>query len=372
MHFLISSTTLLKHLQNISGVLSTNNSLPILDNFLFDIADGILSVSASDLGTTMHTNFPVDAKENGKICIPAKQLLEMLKSFPEQPLNFQVDTQKFSISISSENGSYSMVGQNGEEFPKAVEIQDTNSIKVSGDVLSKAINKTLFATGNDELRPVMGGVFCQFSPEEIIFVATDAHKLVRYKRTDSVASGSSSFILPKKPLNLLKTNLKGDEEVMILYNGSNAVFQFNDIEMVCRLVDGKYPNYEAVIPKENPNVLTIDRISLLNSLKRVSIFANKTTHQVQLKLAGSELKISAEDIDFSNEATERLTSNYVGEDMDIAFNSRFLVEMLTNIDANEIKIEMSEPNRAGIIVPAANENQEEDILMLVMPVMINR
>ncbi|MEO9256815.1 MAG: DNA polymerase III subunit beta [Crocinitomicaceae bacterium] len=372
MHFLVSTTTLLKHLQSISGVLSTNNSLSILDNFLFEIEDGQLTISASDLETTMRTNFAVEAKDAGKICIPAKQLLEMLKTFPEQPLNFQVNFEKFSIAISSDNGAYNMVGQNGDEFPRAVVVKDANNIKISGEILSKAINKTLFATGTDELRPVMSGVFCQFSPEEIIFVATDAHKLVRYKRTDSVATGSSSFILPKKPLNLLKSNLKGEEEVMIQYNESNAVFKFNDIEMTCRLVDGKYPNYEAVIPKENPNVLTIDRISLLNSIKRVSIFANKTTHQVRLKLAGSELKISAEDLDFSNEAHERLTSNYVGADMDIAFNSRFLMEMLNNIEATEIKIEMSEPNRAGILVPATKENENEDILMLVMPVMLNR
>lgn len=213
--------------------------------------------------------------------------------------------------------------------------------------------------------------FCQFSPENITFVATDAHKLVRYTRTDSQASGSSSFILPKKPLNLLKSNLKGDEEVQLDYNDSNAVFTFNDIVLICRLIDGKYPNYEAVIPKENPNVLTIDRLQFLSSIKRVSIFANKTTHQIKLKLAGSELSLSAEDIDFSNEANERLTCNYDGDDMEIGFNSRFLMEMLNNIDSPEVKLSMSEPSRAGILTPAtADEN--EDILMLVMPVMLNR
>ena len=372
MHFLVSSTALLKHLQSISGVLSTNNSLPILDNFLFEINDGELTISASDLETTMKTNMVVEAKDAGKIAVPAKQILEMLKTFPEQPLNFHVNLDNYSIEISSDNGKYSMVGQNGDEFPRTVQVTNANNIRVSSDIIAKAINKTLFATGNDDLRPVMSGVFCQFSPNDIIFVATDAHKLVRYRRTDSESTGSSSFILPKKPLNLLKSNLKGDEEVMVEYNESNAVFKFNDIVMTCRLIDGKYPNYEAVIPKENPNVLTVDRISLLNSIKRVSIFANKTTHQVRLKMVGSELKISAEDLDFSNEANERLTCNYVGEDMEIGFNSRFLMEMLNNIDTSEVKLEMSEPSRAGIILPANPENENEEILMLVMPVMLNR
>ena len=372
MHFLVSSTALLKHLQSISGVLSTNNSLPILDNFLFEINDGELTISASDLETTMKTNMVVEAKDAGKIAVPAKQILEMLKTFPEQPLNFHVNLDNYSIEISSDNGKYGMVGQNGDEFPRTVQVTNANNIRVSSDIIAKAINKTLFATGNDDLRPVMSGVFCQFSPNDIIFVATDAHKLVRYRRTDSESTGSSSFILPKKPLNLLKSNLKGDEEVMVEYNESNAVFKFNDIVMTCRLIDGKYPNYEAVIPKENPNVLTVDRISLLNSIKRVSIFANKTTHQVRLKMVGSELKISAEDLDFSNEANERLTCNYVGEDMEIGFNSRFLMEMLNNIDTSEVKLEMSEPSRAGIILPANPENENEEILMLVMPVMLNR
>jgi DNA polymerase III subunit beta len=372
MQFLVSSTALLKHLQSISGVLSTNNSLPILDNFLFEIKDGELIISASDLETTMKTSLTIEAKQDGLIAVPAKQILEMLKTFPEQPLNFDVNEDNFAIEISSDNGRYNMAGQNADEFPRTIQVQNSNNIRVAGEVVAKAINKTLFATGNDDLRPVMSGVFCQFSPEDIIFVATDAHKLVRYRRTDSESSGSSSFILPKKPLNLLKSNLKGEEEVLIEYNESNAVFTFNDIVLTCRLVDGKYPNYEAVIPKVNPNVLTVDRISLLNSIKRVSIFANKTTHQVCLGIAGSELKISAEDVDFSNEAKERLTCSYVGEDMEIGFNSRFLMEMLNNIETSEVRIEMSEPSRAGIILPSNPDNENEEILMLVMPVMLNR
>lgn len=371
MNFVISSATLLKHLQGISGVLSTSNTLPILDNFLFEINDGRLTVSASDLETTMRTSLDVEAKQEGKIAIPAKLLLDVLKNLPDQPCTFLVNDETFAIEIAYDNGKSKMVGFDGDDFPRTPALEQSSSIRISGSILSNAINKTLFATGVDDLRPVMSGVFCEFSPESITFVATDAHKLVRYTRTDSQADGSSSFILPKKPLNLLKGNLKGDEEVKLEYNDSNAVFTFNDTILVCRLIDGKYPNYEAVIPKENPNVLVIDRLQFLSSIKRVSIFANKTTHQIKLKLAGAELALSAEDIDFANEANERLTCNYSGEDMEIGFNSRFLMEMLNNIDSSEIRLEMSEPSRAGLLIPAEMA-EDEDILMLVMPVMLNR
>jgi DNA polymerase-3 subunit beta len=320
----------------------------------------------------MRTTLEVEANESGKIAVPAKLILDVLKNLPDQPCTFLVDHSTYSIEIAYDNGKSKMVGYNGDEFPRVPEIERSSSIKIAGEIISKAINKTLFATGNDDLRPVMSGVFCQFSPEDITFVATDAHKLVRYRRTDSEASGSSSFILPKKPLNLLKSNLTGSEEILMEYNESNAVFTFNDIVLICRLIDGKYPNYDAVIPKENPNVLTIDRAQFLSSIKRVSIFANKTTHQVKLKLAGSELALSAEDVDFSNESNERLTCNYIGDDMEIGFNSRFLMEMLNNIETTEIRLEMSEPSRAGLLMPAVKDNENEDILMLVMPVMLNR
>jgi DNA polymerase-3 subunit beta len=372
MNFVVSSSALLKHLQSISGVLSTSNALPILDNFLVEVGDNQLTISASDLETTMRTTMEAETKEPGKIAIPAKLLLDVLKALPDQPCTFLVNTSNYSIEISYDNGKSKMTGFNGDDYPKTPTLENSNQLKVSGEIISKAINKTLFATGNDELRPVMSGVYCQFSPQDIIFVATDAHKLVRYRRTDSQATGSSAFILPKKPLNLIKSNLTGSEEVLLAYNESNAVFTFNDLVMVCRLIDGKYPNYEAVIPKENPNVLTIDRAQFLSSIRRVSIFANKTTHQIKLKLAGSELSLSAEDIDFANEANERLTCHYDGDDMEIGFNSRFLIEMLNNLEGSEVKLAMSEPSRAGLLMPANNDNQNEDILMLVMPVMLNR
>jgi DNA polymerase III subunit beta len=370
MNFIVSSTNLLRHLQSISGVLSTSNTLPILDNFLFDITDGQLAISASDLETTMRTAMEVEASESGKVAIPAKMLLDVLKNLPDQPCTFKVDKSNFGIEIAYDNGKSKMVGFNGDDFPKTPSIENSTSIRISGDIISRAINKTLFAAGNDDLRPVMSGMYCQFSPSDITFVATDAHKLVRYRRTDSQSTGGSAFILPKKPLNLLKSNLRGDEEVLVEYSDSNAIFTFNDIVLMCRLIDGKYPNYEAVIPKENPNILIVDRLQFLGAIKRVSIFANKTTHQVKLKIAGSELNISAEDLDFANEANERLTCNYDGADIEIAFNSRFL--MLNNIDSPEVKIAMSEPSRAGLLMPNSSENEHEDILMLVMPVMLNR
>ena len=372
MKFIVSSSGLLRQLLAISGVLNTSNPLPILDNFLFVIEKGSLTISASDLETTMTTQLPAEARSSGKIAVPAKILLETLKTFPEQPLTFSIDDKTHNIEISSDYGKYKLTGFDGEEFPKLPELESSTSLEIPSNMMLQAINKTLFATGNDELRPVMSGVFCQLSNDGLTFVATDAHKLVRYRRKDSKSKKESTFILPKKPLTLLKNVLTVAEDMLkINYNENNAFFQFGTISLICRLIDGRYPNYEAVIPVENPNKLTIDRAALLNSVRRVSIFSNKTTHQVRLKINGCELHISAEDLDFANEANERLSCQYTGEDMEIGFNARFLTEMLSNLDSEQINIEMSAPNRAGILTPAENSNSDEDILMLVMPVMLN-
>jgi DNA polymerase-3 subunit beta len=373
MKFIVSSTTLLKQLQLIGGVLNSNNTLPILDHFLFDITNNELKASASDLETTMTTTVVLDKSDKeGKVAVPAKLLLDTLKTFPNQPLTFTVTDGTFGIEISSDNGKYKLSGQNGEEFPKIPEIKGGNAVELTSEVLHSALEKTLFATGNDDLRPVMSGVLFELSSSGLTFVATDAHKLVRYTRTDAKSKKSASLILPKKPLNLLKGILSSnDGAIKVEYNDSNAFFGLENIEVVCRLIDGKYPNYDAVIPKDNPNKLTIERVAFLNSIKRISIFSNKTTHQVRLKIAGSELNISAEDLDFANEANERLTCNYQGDDMEIGFNSRFLAEMLNNLTCDNIDLELSAPNRAGILLPVDNENKEEDLLMLVMPVMLN-
>lgn len=371
MKFIVSSTYLLKQLQVLGGVINNSNTLPILDNFLLDLKGTQLRVSASDLETTMSTVLEVDSDTEGTIAVPAKLLLETLKTFPEQPLTFIVEDNN-TIEISSNHGKYALAYADGAEFPKAIELTDPSTTTIMGDVLASAINKTIFAAGNDDLRPVMSGVFFQFSTENLTFVATDAHKLVKYQREDVTASQVAEFIMPKKPLNLLKGILTGsEEEVTIEYNDSNAKFSFNKTELICRLIDGKYPNYEAVIPKENPNVLTISRDQFLNSVKRVSIFSNKTTHQVRLKIAGAELNISAEDLDYSNKAEERLTCAYKGDDLQIGFNSRFLMEMLGNLSSNDVSLEMSLPNRAGILTPLDDMDEGENVTMLVMPVMLN-
>jgi len=371
MKFIVSSTYLLKQLQILGGVINNSNTLPILDNFLFELNQRELTVSASDLETTMSSVLEVDSDNEGTIAVPAKLLLEILKTFPEQPLTFVMENNN-TVEISSNHGKYALAYADGSEFPKSVVLSNPSSTSILGDILATAINKTIFAAGNDDLRPVMSGVFFQFSPENLTFVATDAHKLVKYQRTDIAASKVAEFIMPKKPLTLLKGILAGSEtDVLIEYNENNARFSFENTILICRLIDGKYPNYEAVIPKENPNKLTISRNQILNSVRRVSIFSNKTTHQIRLKIAGAELNISAEDIDYSNKAEERLTCSYQGDDMQIGFNSRFLVEMLNNLTSDDIQLEMSLPNRAGILTPIDGLDEGEIVTMLVMPVMLN-
>jgi DNA polymerase-3 subunit beta len=371
MKFIVSSSALLKQLQAISGALSSNTVLPILENFLFEINSGVLTISATDLQTTMNTTLAVEAKENGKIAVPSKILLDTLKTLADQPVIFSINDENFGIEMSAGDGKYKLSGENGEDFPKIPKVENAAALVITASTLSEAISKTLFAVSTDELRPAMTGVYCQMSSENITFVATDAHKLVRYRRRDAHADVTSSFILPKKALNLLKSSLPTEDvSVNIEYNATNAFFSFNNINLICRLIDEKYPDYEAVIPVNNPNKLTIDRSLFLSCLRRVSIYSNKTTHQVRLKITGSELQISAEDLDFANEAFERLSCQYEGEDIEIGFNARFLVEMLSNLETEEVALEMSTPNRAGILFPV-NADNNEDVLMLVMPVMLN-
>jgi len=371
MHFIVSSSQLLRHLSSLSGVLNSSNTLPILDNFLFELGPGEAVISASDLETTMTTKLEVKTQDSGSIAVPAKMLLDILKAFPDIPLTFKVDPATFAIELISDAGKYKLTGANGDEFPKSPELDDAATMGIEANALISAINRTLFAAGNDDLRPVMSGIYFEFYSESVRFVATDAHRLVRYARTDVQASSNAQFIVPKKPLNLLKNAASHAEKVTMSYTDSNARFEFDEVTIICRLIEGKYPNYEAVIPKENPNRMVINRQDFLQAIRRVSIFANKTTHQVRLKLAGSELVVSAEDLDFANEANERLNCSYTGEDMEIGFNSRFLMDMLNNLSSAEVSLEMSAPNRAGIIKPTEAEDQGEDVLMLVMPVMLN-
>ena len=372
MKFIVSSSYLLKQLQVLGNVINSSNTLPILDNFLFELDNNQLTVSASDLETTMSASLAIDSTSKGSVAVPAKLLLEILKTFPEQPLTFTVE-ENSTIEISSNSGKYALAYAPGEEFPKAVQLDEPSVTLVPADVLATAISKTIFAAGNDDLRPVMSGVFFQFSPQGLIFVATDAHKLVKYARTDVTASEVADFIMPKKPLALLKASMVGTTtQVKIDYNEANAFFTFDNVSLICRLIDGRYPNYEAVIPLDNPNKMEVDRLSFLNAIRRVSIFSNKTTHQVKFRIAGSQVEISAEDVDYGNDADERLSCSYEGKDIEIAFNARFIQDMLSNIDSGNVLLELSLPNRAGLLSsPKAESDPNEDLLMLVMPVMVN-
>ena len=371
MNFIVSSSYMFQKLQVLGGIINNSNTLAILDNFLFQLDGNSLTVSASDLETTISATIEVESQAEGDFAIPAKILLDTLKTFPEQPLTFKIKENNLA-EISYQGGKSEVAYVSSEDFPNTVEVEDASKTTILADSLATAINNTIFATGNDSLRPVMNGVFFQFMENEARFVGTDAHKLVKYTRTDIQNERPADFIMPKKPLNLLKSVLMGSEEdVVVEFNETNAKFLFEDYELNCRLIDGKYPNYEAVIPTENPNKLIVDRAQFLNTVRRISIFANKTTHQIKLKIAGAELKISAQDLDYSNSGEERLDCQYHGDDMEIGFNSRFLIEMLNSMTSNEVQLEMSLPNRAGILTPVDGLEEGENVIMLVMPVMIS-
>lgn len=374
MKFVVSSTELLRHLNAISRVISSKNTLPILDNFLFSLEGKILSVTASDLETTLVTTMELDqSNDDGLVALPAKILLDTLKEFPEQPLRFELDSDTMGMSIYSSNGKFSIPGQNGEEFPTQPSLHAEHySIKVPHDVLLNGINKTLFATADDELRPVMNGINIEISPVEMTFVASDAHKLVRYKRSDAKSDNDASFILPKKPASLLKNLLpKEDFDVTLEFDEKNAIFQLTGFKMVCRLVEGRYPAYNSVIPLNNPNKLLIDRVEFYNTLRRVSVFANQASNLVRLKLTASELVVSAQDIDFAISAVEKIKCDYDGQEMEIGFKSTFLIEILANLTSSDVKMMLSDPSRAGLLLPAEQEFEQEDVLMLLMPMMIN-
>ena len=375
MKFVVSSTELLSHLAAISKVINSKNTLPILDNYLFLLEDNRLTITASDLESTLITSLELEnTSGTGAIAVPAKLMNETLKEFPEQPLTFQIDPETFAIDVFSQNGKFSIVGQNGEDFPQQPILNESvaSSINLNHNVLLSGINKTLFATADDELRPVMNGIFIELSTEDIKFVASDAHKLVRYKRFDAKAEKDASFILPKKPAALLKSLLpKEDFDVKLEFDEKNAFFTLSNYKLICRLVEGNYPSYNSVIPTNNPNKLIIDRVEFYNTVRRVSVFSNQASNLIRLKLTENQLVVSAQDIDFSISAVERLNCQYEGEDMEIGFKSTFLQEILSNLSATDVKVELSDPTRAGLLLPADNENEEENVLMLLMPMMIN-
>ena len=370
MKFIVSSTQLLKHLQQISGVINANTVLPILEDFLFEIEKNKLTVVATDLETVMKIHLDIEAKDSGKVCIPSKILLESLKNIAEQPLTFNID-KNFGVEITSDNGKYKVMGENPDNFPKEPVADTATSFTMPSSALVTAINKSLFAVSNDDLRPAMTGVYFELDAKGMTCVATDAHRLVRFKRTDVSCPKTDTFIVPKKPLTLLKSALpQNDDELQISYNSNHLFVKHNSTELVCRLIDARFPDYKVVIPTDNPYKLTVNKNDFQSALRRVSVFSNKSTNQVALTISGSELQLAAQDVDFSFEGNERMACQYDGEDLQIAFNAKFLIEMLNAADTDEVVIELSTPTKAGIIKPTEVDENEE-LLMLVMPLMLN-
>lgn len=371
MKFIASSSSLLKQLQHISGVINANTVLPILEDFLFEVEKNKLTVVATDLETVMRVQLDVEAKDSGKVCIPAKILMDSLKNIPEQPLTFNID-KNFAIEITSDNGKYKVMGENPDNFPKEPVADDTTSFTMTASALVTAINKTIFATSNDDLRPAMTGVFFELDKKGLQCVATDAHRLVRYKRTDVKCPKTDSFIAPRKPLTLLKAAIPStDEEITVSYNSNHLFVKHGTTQMSCRLIDARFPDYKVVIPADNPYKLTVNKSDFQSALRRVSVFSNKSTNQVALNISGSELQLAAQDIDFSFEGNERMKCQYTGEDLTIAFNARFLIEMLNATESDEVVVELSTPTKAGILKPSEKDENEE-LLMLVMPLMLNQ
>jgi len=370
MKFIVSSSALLKQLQQINGVIGSNNVLPILEDFLFEIDNNKLTVVATDLETVMKIHLDIEAKDNGRVCIPAKILMDSLKNLPNQPLTFDID-KNFGIEITSDNGKYKVMGENPDNFPKEPPADDTSAFTMTSHQLLTAINKSIFAVSNDDLRPAMTGVFFELEKTGLTVVATDAHRLVRYRLKEVNCPKIDNFIVPKKPLNLLKSSLPDNEdEISVSYNSNHMFVTHGTVELSCRLLDARFPDYKVVIPAENPYRMTIGRQDFQSALRRVSIFSNKSTNLVTLNISGSALHLMAQDVDFSFEGNERMSCQYDGEDIVISFNARFLIEMLGSTSSDEVRLELSTPTKAGLIKPV-EQDENEDLLMLAMPLMSN-
>ncbi len=371
MRFIVSSTGLLKNLQQISGVISANTVLSVLEDFLFELKGNTLTLTATDLETMMRVEMEVaEAQGDGRICISSRILLEYLKNLPEQPVTFNINDQDLSVEMSSSVGKYKIGGERADEFPKEPAPEDTTSFNIPSLTLLECINNTLFAVSNDTLRPAMTGVYFELASDSIAMVSTDAHRLVLVRRTDILCPAQQGFVVPKKPLQQLRSTLPADEtQLELSYNSSHLFVSSNSLKMSCRLIDARFPDYKAVIPTDNPYKLTLNRADFISALRRVSIFANKTTNQVVLDINGNSLQISAQDIDFSYEGKETLSCQYSGEDMKIAFNAKLMIEMVNNMDGEDLEIELSTPTRAGIFKPVEKAENEE-ILMLLMPLMV--
>jgi DNA polymerase-3 subunit beta len=373
MKFNVSSSKLFSQLQAVSRVINNKNSLPILDDVLFELNGSELQLTASDGETTIRTSVEVDGVEgSGKVASGAKLLLETLREFSEQPLSFTIDAQNFAVSMSSQNGTYSFVGVNGDEFPEMPRGEsDARQIVIPAHVLQSAVEKTIFCTADDDLRPVMNGIFFDITDEQVTMVATDAHRLVRYTNKGVQPGLTAGFILPKKPAGLLKNLLVKEEgDVKVTLGSKNARFEFGSTIIVCRQIEGRFPNYNAVIPQSNQNIVTVDRQTFINACKRVAVFANNGTAQLRLALSENQIKISAQDIDFSTSAEETIGCDYTGMPMAIGFKAPFLIDLLSSIESDEVQLKLSDPARAGLLLPAENA-ADEDVLMLLMPMLLN-
>lgn len=373
MKFIVSSTSLFSHLQAISRVINSKNSLPILDCFLLELHDGTLSMTASDNETTLSTSIEVNEFDgDGRFAVSSRTLLEALKEIPEQPLSFAINPENLEITMQYQNGKYSLMGQNADEYPKPQALgNNAVQLTIPANVLLDGVNRCIFATADDELRPVMNGIYFDITSEDITLVASDGHKLVRNKTYEAHGSEKAAFILPKKPANLLKNLLTKEQgDVQIGFDDRNATFILENYQMVCRLIEGRYPNYNSVIPQNNPHKAVIDRTSLISALRRVSVFSSQASSLIKLNLSTNQMKISAQDIDFSTSAEETLMCQYEGNDMSIGFKSSFLIDILNNIPSTNVVIELADPSRAGVIVPE-EQSENEDLLMLLMPMMLN-
>jgi DNA polymerase-3 subunit beta len=373
MKFDVSSTALLSRLQSISKVIASKNTLPILDCILFELRGNRLTITASDVDTRMVTSMEVlNAEGAGLFAVTAKILLDPLKELPEQPLNFEINDNTLEILIHFENGKYSFIGQNGDTYPQQKQLSETCvAISMGAQKLLSGISRSIFATAEDELRPVMNGIYFDIQQESLTIVASDGHKLVRLRNLSIHSPERASFILPKKPANMLRSVLAKDtEEVKIKFDENNAYISGSNFDMICRLIEGRYPNYNNVIPQENPYKVTIDRISLLNALKRVSVFSNASSSLVKLNVTEGQLVISAQDIDYSTSAEEKIVCDFDGSELKIGFKATFLIEILGNIASEHVVLKLADPSRAGLIIPTENEENEE-LLMLLMPMMLN-
>ncbi|MDR1780952.1 MAG: DNA polymerase III subunit beta [Tannerella sp.] len=373
MKFDVSSNALLNRLQAISKVIATKNTLPILDSFLFKLEDSKLTIVASDVETRLITTVDViNSEGSGLFAISAKMLLEPLKKLPEQPLTFDINDVSLEIFIHFENGKYNFIGQIGDTYPLQKPLGDsTVTLTMESQTLLNGISRTLFATADDDLRPVMNGVYFDIKKDATTFVASDGHKLVRLTNSSVKSEQDAQFILPKKPAFLLKSLLaKSADAVTVQFDDNTARVKTEQFEMICRLIEGRYPNYNSVIPTVNPNEMTIERSAFANVLERVVVFSNQASNLIKLKLSSNLVEVSAQDIDFSTSAEEKMVCQYAGIDMSIGFKATFLIDILDNIGSDEVNVRLSDPSRACIVLPVENE-PDEDLLMLLMPMVLN-